>query len=66
MLFFIERTRRKNELEEDKKIDLSAYQAMKLVEDIKSSEVVTGLVFDGVRLIGKKCSLAFRDFQESI
>ena len=66
MLFFIQRTGRKNELEVDKKLDLSAYQAVKLVEDIKSSKVVTRLVFDRVRLIGKKCSLAFRDFQESI
>ena len=66
MLFFIQRTGKKNESDVDKELDLSAYQAVKLVEDIKSSKVVTGLVFDRVRLIGKKCSLAFWDFQESI
>lgn len=33
-------------------------------KDIKSSELVAGLVFVGVRLIGKTCSLSFRDFHE--
>lgn len=33
-------------------------------KDIKSSELVAGLVFVGVRLIGETCSLSFRDFHE--